>query len=224
MALPRAAHGAEAQPVRARHGAGVASWLLCGAAPVPPPPSPAIQRATAAVSTGLPRSRFSLFALCACLLSRLWPLHLPCPGLSPLSLPDRERQQRGWAPCVGNRLLGAMQGGGHHGDKHLRSEGWAEMFLLITHAPSLPWVKHPPFIPPFPALLGSLYGNHEMARWKNLLSSHSGSRVCAEFQGVCVGGEGSDSIYGAWCPLPYICAVSSHSRLWLIKTYFLMYS
>ncbi|XP_061307730.1 uncharacterized protein LOC133268521 isoform X2 [Pezoporus flaviventris] len=110
MALPRAAHGAEAQPVRARHGAGVASWLLCGAAPVPPPPSPAIQRATAAVSTGqappepvLPVRTLRLLALPAVAapssLSRTEPAFPPrqgkaAEGLGPLR---REPASRSYA-------------------------------------------------------------------------------------------------------------------------------
>ncbi|XP_029888634.1 protein SPT2 homolog [Aquila chrysaetos chrysaetos] len=91
---------------RARHGLGgpvrreaargpPAGWLgtrSSSSSPLPPPPA-AIQRATAAVSTGYPRSRLSLAG--ACLRARPRPPHPPRPGRGPLAVRARERRRRG---------------------------------------------------------------------------------------------------------------------------------
>ncbi|XP_069645657.1 basic salivary proline-rich protein 4-like isoform X2 [Haliaeetus albicilla] len=173
----RHGRGQPAGPGTARHGLGgpVRREAACGppagwrgtrsSSSSPPPPPAAIQRATAAVSTGTPRSRLSLPEP-ACAPGRGRPI-LPVPAGA--RSPSPPGKGGGGGPCVGNRLLGATRGGGRRGDKHWQGGGRGMGGNVPANHPCPPPCPgHPPFTAPPPALLGSLYGNHELARWKNL--------------------------------------------------------
>ncbi|XP_063200132.1 uncharacterized protein LOC134519635 [Chroicocephalus ridibundus] len=126
----------------ARHDpeGGRGGGLLDCAAPAPPPPPPppsppAIQRATAAVSTGQVSPELSLPAG-ACLLARPWPPHPPrsWPGLA-----DCPRRGKAASRALA-RGTGFSDRGGEEDIAVINScgvvaEEWAEMFLLITRAP-----------------------------------------------------------------------------------------
>ncbi|XP_052656325.1 translation initiation factor IF-2-like [Harpia harpyja] len=227
-ARPRAARGAGHSTGWGGRCGGrqPAGRLLGGAAPAPPPPPPAaIQRATAAVSTGFPRSRLSLPEP-ACAPGRGRPI-LPVPAGA--RSPSPPGKGGGGGSCLGNRLLGATRGGGRRGDKHLRGGGMGGNVPANPPCPP-PCPGHPPFTasPPPGASRFSVWKSRAGSVEKSPFASHSGSRVWAEFQGVCGRGRQCQHLWSLVACRPrslsYICAVSRHAHLWLIKTYFPMYS
>ncbi|XP_032552367.1 uncharacterized protein LOC116790933 [Chiroxiphia lanceolata] len=127
---------------------------------------------------------------------------IPSPP-GPLSV--RGRQGRAAGPGAGNRLWERRGEATPRRGTSAEEGGWAAMPLLITRAPLLPWVRgasplHPPLHPPSPcfsALPGSLYGNHELARWKNLpflrivpLECVRNLKLCKhQFTAVCQSGQ-----------------------------------
>lgn len=204
---------------------------------LPQPPSSEPPRRYRAVRGALPSasplswekplSQISLVSVSACWICAFFfpsfTLTVPPAAASPRRLPSAARSPQ---PFGGAGRGGAVSRSASEGrtSRQKAVVRWQRVGLSSVPAgrsrsPPLPpcLTKHPYSLPPFLALLGSLYGNHDLAWWKKSpFSSHSGSRMCAEFQGICVGGEAASAFVDHDPPcnlsgsatLMHICAVS----------------